>query len=77
VENHRLFSALLQLLIRFLARGFGRFFMGSVTSLTSWGSAYMIKSGKINVKVNATRLEIFDEKRLRIVRGSPCAHIQF
>jgi hypothetical protein len=77
VENHRLFSALLQLLIRFLARGFGRFFIGSVTSLTSWGSACIIQSGKTSAKVNATCLEIFDEKRLRIVRGSPCAHIQF
>jgi hypothetical protein len=77
VENHRLLSALLQLLIRFLARGFGRFFIGSVTSLTSWGSAYIMQSGKTNAKVNATRLEIFDEKRLCIMRGSPCAHIQF
>ena len=76
VENHRLLSALLQLLIRFLARGFGRFFIGSMTSLTSWGSACIIRSGKTNAKVNATRLDIFDEKWPCIVRGSPYAHIQ-
>jgi hypothetical protein len=65
-----------ELLIRFLARGFGRFFNGSVTSLTSCGSACAVLSkNQFTSSVAKTHLDVVNKKRLCVTHGSPCAYI--